>query len=72
MKIYWNKKILAVSAAMIVGVLMTGCGGDSTSSVSEATNLTLTKIDTTNQDKVTAALFDSVDITTPQLPSIRI
>jgi hypothetical protein len=71
MKKYWNKKALTVFAAMIAGSLIAGCGGgDSTSSVTEATNLPQATIDSTNQDKVTAALFDSVDITTPKLPSI--
>ncbi|MFT7879762.1 MAG: hypothetical protein ABXS91_05125 [Sulfurimonas sp.] len=52
--------------------LITGCGnGESSIITSNETNsLSQVKIDSTNQDKVSAALFDSVDITTPQLPTI--
>jgi len=71
MKKYWNKKALTVFAAMIAGSLIAGCGGgDSTSSASAISNLPQAKIDSNNQKQATAALFDSIDVTTPQLPSI--
>lgn len=66
----WTKRAVCVLA---VGLGLVGCGsGGATSDTAtgESANLTLAKIDTTNQQKVTAALFDSVDITTPKLPSI--
>jgi hypothetical protein len=70
MKIRWNKKALIVSTAIMASTLITGCGGGDTSSVTEATNLPQAKIDSTNKKQATAILFDSIDITTPQLPSI--
>lgn len=66
----WTKRVAFIVS---VGIGLVGCGGGGNTNstvTSESTNLTLTNIDTTNQQKVTAALFDSVDITTPQLPSI--
>ena len=71
MKIQWNKKALTGLAVAMVSILMTGCGGESNSSDTGAEeSLLLTKIDNINQKQATAILFDSIDITTPQLPSI--
>ena len=52
--------------------MLTACGGGSSGSTatSESSNLSLTTIDNGNQKQATAILFDSIDITTPQLPSI--
>jgi hypothetical protein len=68
--VQWTKRVAFIVS---VGIGLAGCGSGGTTNstaTSESTNLTLSKIDATNQKKVTAALFDSVDITTPQLPSI--
>lgn len=71
MKLHWNKKTLSVLVVIILTMLISGCGsGDDISSVSETNNLVKTKIDSNNQKQATAILFDSIDITTPQLPSI--
>ena len=70
MKIY--KKTLTLVTALGLSGMMTACGGGSNSNtvVSESSSLLLTIIDSNNHKQATAILFDSIDITTPQLPSI--
>ena len=66
----WTKRVAFV---LSVGIGLAGCGNEDTTNsaaTSESANLTLASIGTANQQKVTATLFDSIDITTPQLPSI--
>lgn len=67
-----TKKILILLSAIGLSAMMTACGGGSNNNtvVSESNNLSLVTIDSTNQKQATAVLFDSIDITTPQLPSI--
>ncbi|MHB0994726.1 MAG: hypothetical protein ACYC04_10290 [Sulfurovum sp.] len=65
------KRILALITGLSISMLITACGGGSSSNTvtSESNNLSLATIDNGNQKQATAVLFDSIDITTPQLPS---
>ena len=67
-----TKKLLILFIPLGLSVVMTACGGGNSSNttVSESNNLSLVTIDNSNQKQATAVLFDSIDITTPQLPSI--
>ncbi|GIT97922.1 hypothetical protein [Sulfurovum sp. TSL1] len=65
-----QSKPLTLITALGTSLILTACGGGSTSTVSESNNLSLATIDNSNQKQATAILFDSIDITTPQLPSI--
>jgi len=62
------KKPLTLIATLGISLVLTACGGGSSTTESTASTLPLAKIDASNQEAVTAALFDSVDITTPRLP----
>lgn len=63
-----TNKTLTLILLTGLSIILTACGGGSSTTESTATTLPLAKIDTSNQQEVTAALFDSVDITTPRLP----
>jgi len=68
-----TKKTLPLLTTLITSVLITACGGGGNSSgttASESNSLSMATIDNNNQKQATAILFDSIDITTPQLPSI--
>lgn len=67
-----KKKIISLFVTLGLSAVMTACGGGSSSNTvsSESNNLSLASIDSSNQKQATAILFDSIDITTPQLPSI--
>lgn len=67
-----TKRILGIIATLGVSAVITACGGGSSSNTiaSQSNNLALATIDNNNQKQATAVLFDSIDITTPQLPSI--
>ncbi|MGC9351466.1 MAG: hypothetical protein ACP5D3_05715, partial [Sulfurovum sp.] len=67
-----TKKILTLITAIGLSAFITACGGGSSSNTVsiESSNLSLATIDNANQKQATAILFDSIDITTPQLPSI--
>ena len=66
-----TKKTSIHLAAICSSMILLGCdGGNSSSALNGTTNLPQAKIDNTNQKQATAVLFDSIDITTPQLPSI--
>jgi hypothetical protein len=73
----WNKKATTFLVALSTATIMVGCGGGSktttgggsnTTAVNDSTSLPQIKIDASNQKQALATLFDSVDITTPQLP----
>ncbi|HEY9128953.1 MAG TPA: hypothetical protein VIN02_03885 [Sulfurovum sp.] len=65
------KKPLTLITTLSISLMFTACGGgSSTGDTGIEESLLLTKIDSTNQKQATAVLFDSIDITTPQLPSI--
>ncbi|GIT97916.1 hypothetical protein [Sulfurovum sp. TSL1] len=66
-----QKKTLSIITALGVSFILVACGESSSSGdTSTEDSLSLTKIDGSNQKQATAVLFDSIDITTPQLPSI--
>lgn len=66
-----QKKTLSIMTALGVSFILVACGESSSSGdTSTEDSLSLTKIDGSNQKQATAILFDSIDITTPQLPSI--
>lgn len=64
------KKTLAMTLSAGVSVMLTACGGGSSTTENAVTNLPLVKIDSANKKEVTAILFDSVDMTTPKLPNV--
>lgn len=67
-----QNKALTLLSALAISAILTACGGGSSSNTvsGENNNLFLASIDSSNQKQATAILFDSIDITTPQLPSI--
>ncbi|UFH60184.1 hypothetical protein [Sulfurovum mangrovi] len=67
-----TKRILGIVATLVVSAVITACSGGNSSNTAttENNNLSFATIDNSNQKQATAILFDSIDITTPQLPSI--
>jgi len=64
-----TNKTLTLILLTGLSIILTACGGGGSGTTeSTASTLPLAKIDASNQQEVTAALFDSVDITTPRLP----